>query len=97
IDPHLQYVWRYQIHQARLDQFIIRLVLRQPLPENIRQRIIADMKHLLGDQVDIQIQIVDSIPPAISGKFRWVTSDVSDEARLATAEVEASESDDPMS
>ena len=81
IDPHLIYVYRYQIHQAAIDRFIIRLVLRQPLPETARQKIIADMKHLLGNQVNVQIEIVDSIPVALSGKFRWVTTDVSDAAQ----------------
>lgn len=86
IDPHMKYVYRYQIHQAALDQFIIRIVPRQTLPEKVRQKIVTDMNYLLGGKVKIQLQIVDTIPVAISGKFRWVTSDVSHAGRAALEE-----------
>jgi phenylacetate-CoA ligase len=92
IDPHLKYVNRYQIHQAKIDLFIIRLVLRQSMPPAIQEKIIADMKHLLGNQVKIEIQVVDTIPLALTGKFRWVTTDVSNLAENALSKSAASPS-----
>lgn len=86
IDPHLAYVLKYQIHQTALDRFIIRLITRSALPDASQQKIIADMKSLVGQQTHVDIESVDHIAPAASGKFRWVMSDVSDVAARQLAE-----------
>ncbi len=77
IDPHLAKVRRYQVHQVALDRFVVRLVLRAPLDKTEEQKIIADLRQTVGSPVAVEIEIVDDIAPAASGKFRWVVSDVS--------------------
>lgn len=76
IDPHLDRVVKYQIHQRAVDDFRIKMVLREPLPQTVEQKIRADMTRLLGPDTRIEFEAVDEIPPAPSGKFRWIITDV---------------------
>ncbi len=76
IDPHLDLVLKYQIHQTSLDRFVIRLVTRSPLPQESRETIMRDMRRMVGQAAQIEIEEVDHIEPAASGKFRWVISDL---------------------
>lgn len=86
VDPHLRYVRKYQIHQAGLDHFVVRLVSEHPLPEEVPSQIKRDLHKLVGASVSIDVQRVDDIQPSASGKFRWVLSDVSDVAETVLAE-----------
>lgn len=81
IDPHLDVVSKYQVHQRAIDEFIVRLVVRRPLEQESQRRIVNDMRRLVGEHARIDLDFVDDIPPAKSGKFRWVTSEISDVAR----------------
>lgn len=85
IDPHLDHVLKYQIHQIALDRFVIRLVVKSTLPESVAATIRKDMKGLVGAETTIEINQVDHIEPASSGKFRWVISDVNQEPASAPA------------
>ncbi len=76
IDHHLALVHKYQIHQEALDRFTVRLMARAPLPQAVRERIVADLAGLVGPGAQISVQEVSHIAPAESGKFRWVMSDV---------------------
>ncbi len=75
IDHHLALIQKYQVRQERVDRFVIRVVTRAPLPSSVRERIAADMAGLVGS-AEVHIEEVEHIPPAASGKFRWVMSDV---------------------
>jgi phenylacetate-CoA ligase len=86
IDPHLRYVSKYQIHQTALDHFVVRLVGEQTMPHNIPTTIRHDLIKLVGPTAVIEVQQVDDIQPASSGKFRWVMSDVFDVAERVLAE-----------
>lgn len=76
IDPHLDHVLKYQIHQTQLDRFIVRLVTKSPLPDASKATIRKDLSGLVGQSARIDIEEVDHIEPAASGKFRWVMSDL---------------------
>jgi phenylacetate-CoA ligase len=86
IDPHLRYVRKYQIHQTALDHFVVRLVGERPLPDAVPAQIKLDLAKLIGSNAAIEVQQVDDISPAPSGKFRWVISDVSDVVERVLAE-----------
>ncbi len=81
IDPHLDHVQRYQVHQQAIDRVVVSLIVKHELPDAVRQKIISDMKDLLGEAVEVVVEVVDHIEPAASGKYRWVMSDVSDVAK----------------
>lgn len=81
IDPHLNVVQRYQVHQQQVDKFVVKLVTKHPLPQENRQKIIADMKGLVGEDALVIVEEVDRIEPSASGKYRWVMSDVSEVAK----------------
>lgn len=77
IDPHMDHVLKYQIHQTAIDRFIVRLIPKAQLPETVGQTIATDLRGLVGPDAQIEIRAVDHISPAASGKFRWVMSDLS--------------------
>lgn len=76
IDPHLDEVLKYQIHQTSLERFVVRLVPKTALSESTRDTIRKDMTGLIGEGANIEILEVNHIEPAASGKFRWVMSDL---------------------
>lgn len=76
IDPHLEHVLKYQIHQTALDRFTVRLVPKGELPPRVAETIRTDLRALVGQQATIEVLAVDHIEPAASGKFRWVMSDL---------------------
>ncbi len=83
VDPHLSYIKKYQIHQLAIDHFQIKLVANE-LPLAVKERIVKDLCGIIGSPVRVDIEQVEHIAPAASGKFRWVLSDVVDAARTAS-------------
>jgi phenylacetate-CoA ligase len=86
IDPHLRFIKKYQVHQLTLDHFRVKLIAEGDMPEAVPQQIVTDLRMLVGADTLIDVERVDDIPPAPSGKFRWVISDISDIAERALAE-----------
>jgi phenylacetate-CoA ligase len=86
LDPHLRYIRRYQLRQEQIERFRIKLELAEPLPQEASRRITDDLRRLMGAPVAVEIEAVQEIAPAASGKFRWVISDVSDVAQRAMSE-----------
>ena len=74
IDPHLDIVRQYQLHQKR-GELVIKLVTREPLPRQRQDKIRADLIELLG-QVPIRFEFPSEVLPDSSGKLRWVKSDI---------------------
>ena len=93
IDPHLRFVRKYQVHQLSLEHFKVKLLADGEMPEFVPQQITTDLRLLIGDHTQIEVERVDDIPPAPSGKFRWVVSDISDVAERALAELRGSGED----
>jgi phenylacetate-CoA ligase len=83
VRPHEQFVRKYQIRQTAVDEFLIRIVPSQPLPDHLQRRIVSEMRQLVGDDATVRIDLVDDIPPEKSGKFRAVVSDVAEAERVA--------------
>jgi phenylacetate-CoA ligase len=85
IDPHLRFVRKYQVHQLSLDHFKVKLMTDNKMPESVPQQIVTDLRRVVGVDTRVEVEHVDEIPPATSGKFRWVISDISDVAERALA------------
>lgn len=76
VDPHMDHVLKYQIHQHAVDRFTVRIIPRNTLPPDVPKTIAKDLRGLVGEDAAIDIAVVDHIEPAKSGKFRWVVSDL---------------------
>jgi len=80
-EQFMDQILRYQVHQTRIDHFIVRWVLSAAVPETTRAKITSAFRDAVGEEVTIEFQQVASLPNTTSGKFRWVISDVSDVAK----------------
>ena len=65
-----------QIIQKEYDRILINIVPRKDYSEADTQHLIREMKNRLGEEVRIDIQMVDHVDRTKSGKFRWVISEV---------------------
>jgi phenylacetate-CoA ligase len=87
----LRFIKKYQVHQLTLDHFKVKLIANSGMPATVPQQIAMDLRMLVGANTRIDVERVDEIPPAPSGKFRWVMSDISDVAEHALAEARNSD------
>lgn len=69
-------VQRFRIEQLSLDHTRVAVEAKPPFGPAEIQRIVADFKTRLGAAVQIDVDLVDQIPPEKSGKFRYVVSRV---------------------
>lgn len=68
---------KYQIVQKSEDLIHIRVVVEEPTVWAEEKRIVlAKMKKALGEDVEIQIEEVEEIPPSPSGKYAYVISEL---------------------
>ena len=70
-----------EVSMFRIEQMSIERTLVQVVPAigfniDTREAIIRGLQRRLGDQVQIDVQTLDRIPPEKSGKFRYVSSHV---------------------
>jgi phenylacetate-CoA ligase len=86
IDPHLAHVKKYQVHQLSLEHFTVKLVSDGEIPEFVSRQIATDMRLMIGADAHVDVERVEDIPAAASGKFRWVISEISDVAQRALEE-----------
>lgn len=73
---HVQWLKAYQIYQPDIDHLIVRVVLHTVLPEEIRVQILSEMRAIVGPQIDIQMEICDTIPLSKRGKRLFICSNV---------------------
>ncbi|GAH86193.1 unnamed protein product, partial [marine sediment metagenome] len=77
---HLKYlpgVLEFRVIQRTIDQFVLQLKIEQNFTKGtVIRKATKEMTGILGQQSDIEIQIVDEIPPDPSGKVRSVISNV---------------------
>ncbi len=73
----------YKITQETLTLTRLQLVRPHGLPAQLRARLIQGFKQRLGDAVEIDIELVDSIPAQGNGKYRYVVSHVTGQVPLA--------------
>ena len=81
ISKHMKYLREYQVYQPDIDHLLIRVVESEPLPPEIIEQIIREMKEIVGTAMEVQIQKVPSIPLTRRGKRTFVCSDVYESKR----------------
>jgi len=67
---------QFKVIQERIDEIRIQVVPGRGFTQDTINHIIRDVKHVLGDEVHIEIEPVDEIPRDKSGKVRSVISKV---------------------
>lgn len=65
-----------QLVQTDLDRLLIRLIPRPEYTERDGQNLVRDLKERLGQDMRIDIELVQSMPRTARGKFKWVISEV---------------------
>ncbi|RJP25035.1 MAG: phenylacetate--CoA ligase family protein [Deltaproteobacteria bacterium] len=65
-----------QIVQEKPDWIIVKIVPGRTFSGSDRRHLIEEMRERLGEEVRIDIEIVESCPRLPSGKFKWVVSKV---------------------
>lgn len=72
-----------QVIQERPDQLRIRLVASDRFDRADEKRLTSGLRERLGEEIEIEVEYQDEIPPDSSGKFRWVISHVSHSCQVA--------------
>jgi phenylacetate-CoA ligase len=65
-----------QIRQDRLDVIAMLIVASPTFNDRTREILRANVRHRLGDEVGLEIQLVDSIPRTRNGKFKGVVCNI---------------------
>lgn len=73
---YIEGVEQFQIIQERIDKVEVRIVINEKFKEMDEDYIFSRIKGQLGEDVELTIKIVSSIPPTESGKRRFVISNV---------------------
>jgi phenylacetate-CoA ligase len=55
---------------------IVRLVAGPTYTDQHTQHLITELKNRLGDDVRVEVQLVDRLERSANGKFKWVISHV---------------------
>jgi len=74
-------VEQFQVVQEEPDKITLKLIPNDKFDEEARSKIEKDVSGYIGDDVHLEIQIVDAIPLTPSGKRRFVISEVNREGR----------------
>ncbi|WP_456469181.1 phenylacetate--CoA ligase family protein [Archaeoglobus sp.] len=73
---YLEGVDQFQVVQNRVDRLNIKIVRNEKFRDRDEEYIISRIKSQVGNEMEISIEFVDSIPPTKSGKRRFVISNV---------------------
>ena len=65
-----------QLVQTDLDRLLIRIVPGGAFGEADRQHLVRELKARLGEDMRIDIELVDELPRTSRGKFKWVINEV---------------------
>ena len=74
----LEGVDSYQIIQKKIDGLVVKIVKNSKYDKKVENYIIDSIRDLSGDEVKIDIDYVSEIPVPLSGKHRFIISEVSD-------------------
>ena len=69
-------VREFQVVQETRDRIVVRVVAEASFSKGDESSIVRKVRQLLGDNVDVIVDMVAEIPRLPSGKFRYVTSHV---------------------
>ncbi|MBI5256407.1 MAG: phenylacetate--CoA ligase family protein [Burkholderiales bacterium] len=64
----------FKVVQESVQRTRVLIVPGPGLPPDARETIVAGFKRRLGQGVEVQVDLVDDIPPERSGKFRYIVS-----------------------
>jgi len=76
ISKHMEYLRQYQVFQPDIDHLEIRIVEAVPLPQNITDQILREMREIVGSVMKVSIVKVKGIPLTKRGKCAFVISEV---------------------
>ncbi len=62
--------------QTALDRLLVRIVPGGRFNEADRAHLVRELKARLGDDMRIDIEIVEELPRTSRGKFKWVVNEV---------------------
>jgi phenylacetate-CoA ligase len=65
-----------QLVQTDLDRLVIRIIPRPEYSANDSAHLVRELKARLGEDMRIEIEMIESLPRTASGKFKWVISQV---------------------
>lgn len=65
-----------QLVQTALDRLLVRIVAGGRFNEADRAHLVRELRARLGDDMRIDIEIVDELPRTNRGKFKWVVNEV---------------------
>lgn len=68
LNDYTEFFLNYQAEQKDLNSFVFRFVALKLPTEDTKQRLLSDLKRLLGNEADIELQFVNEIPLERSGK-----------------------------
>lgn len=70
---------KFQLVQDKVEEVIYQIAVDYRFPENGKEEVKDILRKRLGDEVQIEVEIVDDIEPSPSGKYRPVVSKVADQ------------------
>jgi len=65
-----------QLVQTAMDRMIVRIVPGSDFSAIVSNQLVRDLKSRLGENMHIEVELVDSLERTASGKFKWVVSQV---------------------
>jgi phenylacetate-CoA ligase len=65
-----------QIVQTDLDRLVIRIVAGAKFGEEDQEHLVRELRARLGEDMRIDIELVDELPRTSRGKFKWVVSQI---------------------
>jgi phenylacetate-CoA ligase len=65
-----------QIIQKKVDEIIIKIVPRQGFNTSDTNHLRREFQARLGNDIQVEFEIIDKLPRSPNGKFRWVISEV---------------------
>ncbi|RLI78387.1 hypothetical protein DRP05_07380 [Archaeoglobales archaeon] len=74
---YLEGVNQFQVIQDEIDKLEVRIVINERFRDSDEEYIFSKLKDQVGEDMDLIIKFVKSIPPTKSGKRRFVISNVS--------------------
>lgn len=76
VSKHMRFLREYQIYQPDINHLKIRVVETEKLPVEVEKQILREMRDIVGDGINLDIEKVQSIPLTKRGKRTFVCSDV---------------------
>ncbi len=75
-NDYMSYFVKCQAIQTSLNEVTFNFVPLQPVTQGLLSRLSADLRLLLGGEINVEINVVDDIPAAPSGKLEIIKSEL---------------------